>query len=66
MPRTHLLAIDQGTSSTKTIIFDTEGGIAAAATSEIGSSYPRAGFVEQDPDEIYRSVLESVAACMAL
>lgn len=64
MAKTHLLAIDQGTSSTKTIIFDREGGIAASASRDISTSYPRAGFVEQDPDEIYRSVIDSVAACV--
>ena len=61
-----LLAVDQGTSSTKTIIFDRQGGIVAAATSDLASEYPRAGFVEQDPAEIHRSVVESVAACAAL
>ncbi len=49
MAKTHLLAIDQGTSSTKTIIFDREGRIAASASRDISTSYPRAGFVEQDP-----------------
>ncbi len=64
MPAGHILAIDQGTSSTKTIIFDRDGAVAAMATREIGTSYPRPGFVEQDPEEIYRGVVESVAACM--
>ncbi|MGA2976599.1 MAG: glycerol kinase GlpK [Spirochaetia bacterium] len=61
----HILAIDQGTSGTKAVIFDAEGGIAAAATAELASSFPRPGFVEQDPRAILGSVIEAVGACTA-
>ncbi len=61
----YLLAVDQGTSSTKTIIFDRQGDIVAAAARDLPIEYPRTGFVEQDPGEIHRSVVESVAACAA-
>ena len=60
----YILAVDQGTSATKTIIFDSLGQIAARASAPLASSFPRPGFVEQDPEAIFRSVLESVGACL--
>jgi len=62
----HLLAIDQGTSATKTVVFDVQGRIAASATQQVDCSFPRPGFVEQDPNAVYRSVIESVRRCMAI
>jgi len=60
----YILAVDQGTSGTKTVIFDSAGRIVSKATSELKSYYPQVGFVEQDPDEIHRSVLDSVRLCL--
>jgi glycerol kinase len=60
----YILAIDQGTSATKTVIFDSAGQIAARASASLASSFPRPGFVEQDPEAIYRSVLDSVGSCL--
>ncbi|MGA2640662.1 MAG: FGGY family carbohydrate kinase, partial [Spirochaetia bacterium] len=60
----YILAVDQGTSATKTVIFDSEGQISARASAPLASSFPRPGFVEQDPEAIYRSVLDSVGACL--
>ncbi|MFC1552853.1 FGGY family carbohydrate kinase [Candidatus Latescibacterota bacterium] len=60
-----ILAVDQGTSGTKTVIFDDRGRIVAKATSELKSYYPAPGFVEQNPDEIYKSVLDSVKKCLS-
>jgi len=65
MSDTFILAIDQGTSGTKTLVFDHEGRIVAKATEPLASSFPSPGFVEQDPEEIYRNVLASVKACVA-
>lgn len=65
MKDTYLLAIDQGTSATKAIIFDAEGRIAAKGSEPLASCYPRPGFVEQDPLEIYRNVLAAVKSCLA-
>jgi glycerol kinase len=59
----YILAIDQGTSSTKTLIFNEQGGIAAKATEPL-ISYHEGGFAEQVPDEIYSNALASVAACI--
>jgi len=59
-----LLAVDQGTSGTKAVVFDLRGAVLAKATADLASSYPRPGFVEQSPDGIYHSVLEAVRRCL--
>ena len=60
----YILAIDQGTSSTKSLVFD-EAGVAIAKGSEpLHTSYHDNGFVEQDADEIYQNVLLSVEKCL--
>ena len=64
MSEHYILAIDQGTSGTKSVLFDQNGRIVTKATSELRSYYPKPGFVEQDPDEIYKSVLKSVKKCL--
>lgn len=64
MKKDYLLAIDQGTSSTKVVVFDREGRIAAKGTSPLSSLYPQPGFVEQDPLEIYQTVLSAVRSCL--
>lgn len=60
-----VLAIDQGTSSTKTLIFDAEGRVAARGTETLHTSYLSDGFVEQDPIGIYQNVLASLKKCLA-
>lgn len=64
MKKEYILAIDQGTSATKAVIFDTEGRIAARGTEPLTSYYPQPGFVEQDPLEIYQNVLAAVRSCL--
>ncbi|MEI6946741.1 glycerol kinase GlpK [Paraflavisolibacter sp. H34] len=59
-----ILSIDQGTSSTKTVLFDAEGKVAARASEPLKTHYGADGHVEQDPEEIYRNVLASVGACL--
>src|SRR5918997_455669 len=48
-------AIDQGTTSTRFIVFDRQGGIVALAQREHAQIYPKAGLVEHDPLEIWRN-----------
>jgi glycerol kinase len=60
----YILAIDQGTSSTKSLIFDEGGQAMAKGTVPLQSNYPVEGFVEQDPLAIYENVLASVGACL--
>ncbi len=58
MPQaTHLLALDQGTSSSRSIVFDAQGGIVAMAQREFRQIFPRPGWVEHDPKEIWSSQL---------
>jgi len=64
MSAEYILAIDQGTSGTKAVVFDDQGHIAAKATEPLKSYFPRPGFVEQDPLEIYDNVLAAVKACL--
>lgn len=61
----YILAIDQGTSSTKTIVFDSEGKAIARGSEPLNTVYSNNGFVEQDPEGIYRNVLLSVKKCLA-
>ena len=60
----YILAIDQGTFGTKTVIFTPNGELVIKATANLKSYFPQVGFVEQNPEEIYQSALESVKACV--
>lgn len=60
-----VLAIDQGTSSTKTVIFNDKGKVVARGSEPLHTMYLDGGLVEQDPQEIYENVLKSVAKCVA-
>jgi len=54
---TYLLALDQGTSSSRSIVFDAQGRPVAQAQQEITQIYPQPGWVEHDPQEIWRTQL---------
>ncbi len=54
---TYLLALDQGTSSSRSIVFDEGGHIVALAQQELPQIYPKPGWVEHDPMEIWRTQL---------
>lgn len=60
----YILAIDQGTSSTKTILFDEAGKPFAKGSEALKTNYLPNGFVEQDPEEIVQNVLTSVEKCL--
>jgi len=53
----YILALDQGTTSSRAILFDQAGAIAAVAQHEFQQFYPQAGWVEHDPTEILTSQL---------
>ena len=59
-----ILAIDQGTSGTKAVVFDTAGAVVVKATEPLTSQFPRPGFVEQDPLEIYENARAAVKKCL--
>ncbi|RXK57977.1 glycerol kinase GlpK [Lacibacter luteus] len=64
MSNKYILAIDQGTSSTKSLIFDEKGQAIAKGTENLHTHYLDHGFVEQEPEVIYQNVLTSVAKCL--
>lgn len=57
----YILSIDQGTTSTRAIIFDHESNILAMASEEITQIYPHPGWVEHNPNQIWVSVLAVMA-----
>ncbi|MGW8483947.1 glycerol kinase GlpK [Microbacterium sp. NPDC055903] len=60
----HILAIDQGTTSSRAIIFDKSGTIVAAGQKEHEQILPRAGWVEHDAAEIWRNVQEVIGLAL--
>ena len=56
MTTQYLLAIDQGTSSSRTVIYDERANAVASAQQEFRQIYPKSGWVEHDPEEIWTSV----------
>jgi glycerol kinase len=61
----YIAAIDQGTTSTRFIVFDAAGRTVACAQKEHGQIYPQAGWVEHDAEEIWRRTEEVIAEAMA-
>ena len=55
----HVLAIDQGTTSTRAILFDAEARPVAIAQRELEQHYPDRGWVEHDPEQIWRDTLDT-------
>jgi glycerol kinase len=56
----YILAIDQGTTSTRAIVFDKQGNTIAVAQEEITQYFPKPGWVEHNPLEIWETVLNTV------
>ena len=59
-----ILAIDQGTTNTKAVLVDHEGQPQARASGRMTVSTPQSNWVEQDPEEIWRSALKAAMECM--
>ncbi|WP_445942762.1 glycerol kinase GlpK [Roseicyclus sp.] len=62
---THVLAIDQGTTSSRAILFDADLAPGASAQQEFAQIYPASGWVEHDPEDIWQSVLATCRAAIA-
>src|SRR5262245_2916676 len=60
-----ILALDQGTTSSRAIVFDHAGGIRAVAQREFKQIYPQAGWVEHDPREIWQTQIETAREALA-
>ena len=56
----YTLAIDQGTTGTTTILYDQQARVVARAYRELTQIYPKPGWVEHDPLEIWQTVVETV------
>ena len=61
----YILAIDQGTTSTRAILFDAAGAIHHTARADLVQIYPQPGWVEHDPEEIWQSVLTTCREAIA-
>jgi glycerol kinase len=64
-PARHILAIDQGTTSTRAIAFDANAHAVAIARREFEQHYPASGWVEHDPEDIWRDTLATVREVIA-
>ncbi|WP_394755605.1 glycerol kinase GlpK [Rhodoferax sp.] len=62
---TYLLALDQGTSSSRSIVFNAQGQVVAQAQQELTQIYPQPGWVEHDPLEIWRTQLATAREVLA-
>jgi glycerol kinase len=60
----HIMAIDQGTTSSRTIIFGPDMAVVASAQQEFTQHYPASGWVEHDPEDIWRTVLSTARAAL--
>jgi len=60
-----ILALDQGTTSSRAIVFDHDGSARGLAQKEFKQSYPQAGWVEHDPREIWESQLATAHEALA-
>ena len=60
-----ILALDQGTTSSRAIVFDHDGSIRAVAQKEFKQIFPQSGWVEHDPQEIWQSQLETAREVLA-
>ncbi|MEL7030272.1 MAG: FGGY family carbohydrate kinase, partial [Pseudomonadota bacterium] len=60
-----LLAIDQGTTSSRAIVFDAESQIISVAQQEFPQHYPADGWVEHDPEDIWRTTVDVCRTALA-
>ncbi|MDI9335973.1 MAG: glycerol kinase GlpK [Gammaproteobacteria bacterium] len=61
----YLLAIDQGTTSSRAVLFDKQGRVVATGQKEFKQYFPQSGWVEHDATEIWQSVLEVIDMALA-
>lgn len=61
----HILAIDQGTTSTRAILFDRDMAVTAVAQQEFAQHFPQSGWVEHDPADLWQSTLSTCREVLA-
>ncbi len=64
MSRRHILALDEGTSSLRSVVVNADGGIVCAAQREFGQHFPQPGWVEHDASEIWSAQLATAQQVM--
>jgi glycerol kinase len=64
MKKKYIIAFDQGTTSTRTIIFDTQGAIHGISQKELTQHYPQSGWVEHDPNQIYNDQQQTLTTVL--
>ncbi|MDO9071669.1 MAG: glycerol kinase GlpK [Rubrivivax sp.] len=62
---THILALDQGTSSSRSIVFDARGQVVAMAQRELTQHYPQPGWVEHDAEEVWAGQIATAREALA-
>jgi glycerol kinase len=60
-----ILALDQGTTSSRAMVFDAEARIVAVSQQELTQHYPQSGWVEQDAEEIWKTQIDTARAVLA-
>ena len=61
----YILALDQGTTSSRAILFDHDGAVAGVDQFEFPQHFPQPGWVEHDPEEIWQSQLRAARGALA-
>ena len=59
-----ILALDQGTTSSRTLLFDAAGQVVALAQREFAQHFPHPGWVEHAPEESWQATLEATRAVL--
>lgn len=62
----YVMALDQGTTSSRCILFDRQGNICSLAQKEFKQIYPKPGYVEHDPMEIWSSQMSVAVEALSL
>jgi glycerol kinase len=65
MSLTYILALDQGTTSSRSMLFDQQGNIVSLAQKEFKQHFPQPGWVEHDPEEIWSTQYGTMAEAIA-
>lgn len=61
----YILSLDQGTTSSRAILFNSEGDVVYSAQREFPQYFPHPGWVEQNANEIWSSILGVIASCLS-
>lgn len=62
---TYIMALDQGTTSSRAVLFNRRGERVHSAQREFPQYFPKPGWVEQQPNEIWGSILAVIASCLS-